>query len=157
MNAWKWLALLGALAAQRSFPPSFSPSSPPSSPAHRLVVRGIIALHNFEYEDANEAFQQARTLDPAEALAYWGEAMTYNQTLWRNENVPAGREALARLGTTPDARAAKVPDPRTGALLAAIDAFFGDGDAAARRQRYADAMARVHTQFPDDADVGSVS
>src|SRR5437879_10586107 len=94
MNAWKWLALLGALAAQ----PSFPPSSPPSSPAHLLVVRGIIALHNFEYEDANKAFQQARTLDPAEALAYWGEAMTYNQTLWRNENVPAGREALARLG-----------------------------------------------------------
>jgi len=155
MNAWKWLALLGALAAQRSFPPSFSPSSPPSSPAHRLVVRGIIALHNFEYEDANEAFQQARTLDPAEALAYWGEAMTYNQTLWRNENVAAGREALARLGTTPDARAAKAPDPRTRALLAAIDAFFGDGDAAARRQRYADAMARVHTQFPDDADIAS--
>ena len=81
--------------------------------------------------------------------------MTYNQTLWRNENVAAGREALARLGTTPDARAAKAPDPRTRALLAAIDAFFGDGDAAARRQRYADAMARVHTQFPDDADIAS--
>src|SRR2546430_2064257 len=111
MNAWKWLALLGALAAQ----PSFPPSSPPSSPAHLLVVRGIIALHNFEYEDANEAFQQARTLDPAEALAYWGEAMTYNQTLWRNENVPAGRGAVARVGVTSQVRAGEAPDPSTPA------------------------------------------
>jgi len=159
MNAWKWLALLGALAAQPSFqppsPPSIPLSSQPSSQAHALVVRGIVALHNFEYEDANEAFQQARTLDPADALAYWGEAMTYNQTLWRNENVPAGREALARLGATPEARAAKAPDPKTRALVAAIDAFFGDGDAAIRRQRYADAMARVHAQFPDDPDIAS--
>src|ERR671937_1838571 len=132
MNGWKFLALVALLAAQ--------PPASPSSQAEALVAKGIVALHNFEYEEANEAFQQARTLDPTEALAYWGEAMTYNQTLWRNENVAAAREALGRLGPTPEARATRTPDPRVRALLAALDALFGDGDAAARRGRYADAM-----------------
>jgi len=147
MNQWRIVALVGVLSAQ--------PAASPSSRAHSLVTRGIVALHNFEYEDANEAFQQARTLDPTEALAYWGEAMTYNQTLWRNENVSAAREALGRLGPTPEARATKTSDPKARALLAALDALFGDGDAAARRGRYADAMARAHAQFPDDPDVAS--
>jgi tetratricopeptide (TPR) repeat protein len=119
------------------------------------VARGIVALHNFEYEEANEAFQQARTLDPTEALAYWGEAMTYNQTLWRNENVAAAREALGRLGPTPEARAAKVADRRTRALVGAVEVLFGNGDASSRRRLYADAMARVHEQFPDDPDIAA--
>src|ERR1700716_2647464 len=69
--------------------------------AEPIYRRGVAALHQFEYEDANEAFQQARRTDPRFAMAYWGEAMTYNQTLWRNEDVQAGRQALARLGATP--------------------------------------------------------
>ena len=51
--------------------------------------RGMTAQHNFEYEEANEAFTQARSIDPQFALADWGEAMTYYQVLWRSENVDA--------------------------------------------------------------------
>ena len=71
--------------------------------AEPAYLRGVTALHQFEYEDANEAFLQARRLDPSFVMAYWGEAMTYNQTLWRNEDVQAGRQALAGLGATPAA------------------------------------------------------
>src|SRR4051812_11725636 len=78
----------------------------PPSPAARDFARGLTALHHFEYEDANAAFIQARESDPAFVMAYWGEAMTYYQTLWRNENVDAGRQALARLAPTSAARAA---------------------------------------------------
>ncbi len=72
-----------------------------------LFRRGMTALHNFEYEEANEAFGLARQVDPGFALAYWGEAMTYHQTLWRRENVDAARQVLGLLGPTPAARAAK--------------------------------------------------
>src|ERR1700730_13846925 len=75
--------------------------------ARTIFLRGVIALHLFEYEDANEAFRQAREIDPGFAMAYWGEAMTYNQTLWRREDMQAARQALARLGPTPAARSAK--------------------------------------------------
>jgi tetratricopeptide (TPR) repeat protein len=123
--------------------------------ARDFFIRGVAALHLFEYEDANEAFRQARQIDPGFAMAYWGEAMTYNQTLWRNENVQAARQTLARLGSTPAARRAKAGNPREQALLAAVDVLFADGDAATRHRNYADAMGQLYARDPDDPDVAS--
>src|SRR2546430_10639311 len=75
--------------------------------ARSKIARGIEALHYFEYEEANEAFREAHRLDAGLVMACWGEAMTYHQTLWRKEDVQAGRTALARCGTTPAPRAAQ--------------------------------------------------
>jgi tetratricopeptide (TPR) repeat protein len=125
------------------------------SASQAAIGRGIAALHSFEYEDANAAFQQARAIDPASVLACWGEAMTYHQTLWRNENIDAARQALARLAPTPEARAAKASTLKERLLLTAIELLFGPGDAQERRRRYAEAMGRAHAQLPDDADVAS--
>src|SRR5437762_8434666 len=72
-----------------------------SADARLSYERGVAALHLFEYEDANDAFRQAQAIDPGFAMAYWGEAMTYNQTLWRKEDIAAGRSALGRLGQSP--------------------------------------------------------
>ena len=123
--------------------------------ARASFERGVTALHLFEYEEANEAFRQARQLDPGFAMVYWGEAMTYNQTLWRNENVQAARQTLARLGSTPATRRAKAGNPKDQALIAAVDVLFADGDAVTRHRNYADAMGRIHAQQPDDPDVAS--
>ena len=117
---------------------------------------GLTALHNFEYEQANEAFREARRADPTLVLAYWGEALTYYQTLWRNENVEAARRALAALGGSPGARAAKARNPREKGLLGAVELLFGEGDAATRHRRYVDAMAKVAAENPDDPDVVSL-
>src|SRR5262249_14790704 len=89
------------------------------------IADGIVALHQFEYEDANDAFREARGLDPGAVLAYWGEAMTYHQALWRREDVQAARAALARLAPTAAARAAKARSPRELGLIAAADQLFG--------------------------------
>src|SRR5262245_58977598 len=118
--------------------------------------RGMTALHNFEYEDANEAFALARRADPGFVLAYWGEAMTYHQTLWRRENVESARQVLSQLGATPEARAAKANTARVRGLLGAVDELFGIGDASSRRQRYAAAMERLSASFPDDDDIGAL-
>ncbi len=117
---------------------------------------GLTALHNFEYEQANEAFHEARTADPALVLAYWGEAMTYHQTLWRNENVDAARRVLAELGPTAAARAEKAATTKERVLLAAADALFGEGDADARRRRYVEAMSKAAAAQPDDPDIASL-
>jgi len=118
--------------------------------------RGLTALHQFEYEDANEAFRQAGELDPGFVMAYWGEAMTYHQTLWRHENVEAARLTLARLGPTPAARRAKTSSPKEQAWLGAVEILFGDGDAETRRRSYADTMGQLHAREPDDPDVASL-
>ena len=118
--------------------------------------QGMTALHLFEYEDANEAFVHARQVDPAFVMAYWGEAMTYHQALWRNENLDAGRQALARLAPTASLRRARTQDRKEQAWLGAVERLFGSGDAGARRMQYADAMARMYGDYPDDPDVASL-
>jgi len=120
------------------------------------VARGLAALHLFEYEDANEAFRSAQNADPGLAMAYWGEAMTYDQILWRKEDIAAGRDALRRLGASHAARLARAATATERNLIDAADALFGDGDSAVRHQKYADAMARASEQDPENADVAAL-
>jgi tetratricopeptide (TPR) repeat protein len=127
-----------------SFPNSGTPA------AQAPFVRGVLLLHSFEYDDAIAAFREAERIDPSFALAYWGEAMCFNQTLWYNENLAKGREALNRLAATPAARQAKAPTAREKAYLDAVEKMFGPGDKASRNRAYADRMADLHAQFPDD-------
>src|SRR5690348_11562701 len=119
----------------------------PVAAAKARFDQALTALHDFEYEQANAGFLEAERLDPQFALAYWGEAMTYDQLLWHNENVEAGRRALAKLAPTPAARAGKAANARDRGLLAAADVLFGDGDSTARHERYAAAMRALDTAF----------
>jgi tetratricopeptide (TPR) repeat protein len=59
--------------------------------------KGLLLLHSFEYEDAREAFQKAQKKDPKMAMAYWGEAMTYNHSLWHEQDYEAATTVLANL------------------------------------------------------------
>jgi tetratricopeptide (TPR) repeat protein len=127
-----------------------------SAEAQALFTQGLAALHLFEYEDANEAFRRAENIDPGFAMAYWGEALTYSQTLWRNEDVAAARGALDRLGPSPSTRLARARTPTEKALIAAVETLFGKGDADARHRNYADAMRRVHEQGRDDPDIAAL-
>jgi tetratricopeptide (TPR) repeat protein len=118
-------------------------------------VRGVLLLHSFEYDDAIDAFRQAQRLDPAFAMAYWGEAMCYNQPLWYNENLDKGRAALARLAPSRAARQARAQTPRERAYLDAVERLFGDGDKAARDRGYAGRMADLARAYPDDDEAAA--
>src|SRR5438876_7927217 len=83
----------------------FSNSGSPAAQADFLT--GLAQLHNFQYPQAAEAFQRAESLDPRFAMAYWGEAMTYNHAVWQQQDLAAARAALAKLGATAESRAAK--------------------------------------------------
>ena len=126
------------------FPTSGAPA------AQHDFVRGVAWLHSFGYEEAIEAFRAAQRVDSQFAMAYWGEAMSFNQPLWFHEEVAQGRAALARLAPTPQARAAKATTRREQMYLTAVDALFGQGDRPARHQAYADAMAALVAAFPTD-------
>jgi tetratricopeptide (TPR) repeat protein len=112
-------------------------------------------LHSFEYDDAISAFREAQRVDPRFAMAYWGEAMCFNQPLWRNEDVPKGRAALARLAPTPIERQGKAPTAREKAYLAAVERLFGDGTQTARDLAYADRMADLSRQYPMDEEAAA--
>ena len=149
--------LIGAgaqIAAQRRGPAVVFPTSG-SPAAHAEFLIGVAALHNFEYEDANAAFIKAQQIEPGFAMAYWGEAMTYHQTLWHNEDAAAARRILLRLAPDAAARAAKAGTQRERGFLGAVEALFGAGDVTARRAAHARVMAANYAQFPDDPEVAT--
>jgi tetratricopeptide (TPR) repeat protein len=113
-------------------------------------IRGVTWLHSFGYEDAIDAFRAAQHNDPGFVLAYWGEAMCFNQPLWFFEEPEKGRAALAKLGATRELRAAKAQTPRERMYLAAVEALYGTGNKAARDKAYSDAMATLAAQHPGD-------
>lgn len=123
--------------------------------AQASFLRGLALLHNFEYPRAAAAFREAQAADPGFALAYWGEAMTYNHPVWMEQDAEAGRAALGRLAATPAARAARVRDPRERLYLEAVEALYGEGDKHARDRSYSDAMGRLFAAHPDDVDARS--
>ena len=147
MGRFALLALL-ALTPLR-FPTSGSPAAQPS------FLRGVTALHNFEYEDAVEAFRDAQRIDRGFAMAYWGEVMACNQTLWRNQDSDTARESLLRLGPTSEARLAKAPTDREKDYLRAVEILFGNGDRDARDRAYAEAMGKLAAAYPDDLEAAT--
>ena len=75
--------------------------------AQEAFLQGVLLLHNFAYPQAARAFEEAERVDPNFALAYWGEAMTYNHPIWYETDADAGRKALAKFSgqVTPRERA----------------------------------------------------
>jgi tetratricopeptide (TPR) repeat protein len=128
------------------FPNSGAVSAQPS------FLRGIALLHSFEYDRAAQAFREAQRADPGFALAYWSEALTTSHILWREENLPAARAALARLAPTREARLARAGDARERSFGSAVEAFYAEGPLPDRVRAYAAAMRRHASSYPDDPE-----
>ena len=126
------------------------PTSSHSAPARAAFLRGMLLLHVFEYPDAEAAFQQAESLDPGFALAYWGEAMCATHPVWNQQDLERGRAVLAKLGPTSEARAAKAPTARERAYLQTAELLYGDGDKLARDQKVEQAFGRLADAWPGD-------
>ncbi len=120
--------------------------------AQPAFLRGLLLLHSFEYRAARQSFQDAERADPAFAMAYWGEALTYNQTLWREQDRDAALAALAKLAPDAAGRAAKAPTARERAYLASVELLYGAGDKSTRDAKFCAALAALATSYPDDLD-----
>jgi tetratricopeptide (TPR) repeat protein len=133
---------------------TFPNSGPPG--AQKDFIDGVLYLHNFEYEDAADAFRRAQVAAPGFAPAYWGEAMTYNHPIWMERDVEAGRGALAKLAPTAEERATKAGSEREAGYLAAVEVLYGTTPATAdlskeeRDDVYRDAMQQMHEAYPED-------
>jgi Tfp pilus assembly protein PilF len=123
--------------------------------AQAPFLRGLAFLHSFEYEQAAAAFRAAQQADPAFAMAFWGEALTYCHLLWGEDDAAGARRALTRLAPSRDARLAKAGTPREREFGDAIEALVADGDLPARVRGFVDGMRRVAASYPDDLDAVS--
>ncbi len=117
--------------------------------------RGVALLHSFAYEDADRAFTDVASRDPACALAHWGRAMSRYHQLW---DVPAGAALAAGIQEIGQAEAMSGRTPRERALIAALAVYFaeaGNVPAAVRAMRYSDAMAELARAYRDDDEIAT--
>ncbi len=132
-----------------------------SAAAQAAFLKGVLLMHSFEYDDAKEAFVEAQQADPGFAMAYWGEAMTYNHPVWQQTAPELAKAALARLAPTAEGRLAKAPTAKEKDWLASLDSLYGPGDTStslsagklARDRAYAEHMRRMHERYPADDEV----
>src|SRR5579863_6837327 len=132
---------------------SFANSGAPA--AQSAFLHGLAQLHNFEYEDAAKFFQLAEQADPNFAMAYWGEAMTFNHPVWMQQDLAAARAALQKLASSADARGLKARTDREKGYLDAVEILYGEGTKEDRDFRYETAMRKLHESYPDDVDAAA--
>lgn len=123
--------------------------------AQEAFMQGLLMLHSFEYLDARVAFQEAREIDADFAMAYWGEALTHYRVLWNEIELAEARDVMAKLGDTPDARAAKATTQREKDYIAALDVLLGGDDDAGRALQYAEALEVLTHDYPDDENAAA--
>jgi hypothetical protein len=129
------------------------PTSTHSQKAQEEFLRGMLLLHLFEYPAAERAFIEARTLDPAFAMAYWGEAMTFTHPLWNEQDKARGAAALARLGRTAAERAARAGTPLERDWLEVTDLLYGEGDKVERDRRVLAQLEAMNLRYPHNDEV----
>lgn len=125
--------------------------------AQRYFDQGLRMAYGFNHDAAARAFAEAERLDPACAMCVWGQALV----LGPNINLPMD-PALAKDATVLATRAARLAGSAREAdraLIQALQARYADPapeDRAPLDRAYADAMARVVAQFPDDDDAATL-
>lgn len=123
--------------------------------AQSAFERGMLLLHSFEYEDARTAFLETQEIDPDFGMAYWGEAMTYNHSLWSRQQQDKAIEALGKYAPTKEERLAKIASGLEHDLFEAVEVLYGEGKKLERDQAYSDYMASLHEKYPDNHEVAS--
>jgi hypothetical protein len=122
--------------------------------ARRRFEHAMAVLHSFWWEEGERAFAAVTRADSNCAMAYWGLALN----AWGNPF--AGGPVGPGLGRGVEAaeRAAAHPAPtrREQGFIAASTALYRDAATtpnAVRLQAYADTMARLHEELPEDTEV----
>lgn len=127
-----------------------------SEEAKPLFLRGHLLMHSFEFTDAAEAFREAQKIDPECVMAYWGEAMTYNHAIWKEQDYEEGKNTLLKLGATPIDRIQKAKTELEKDFMRALEILYGEGTKIERDKAYADYMGKLYKKYPANHEVASL-
>jgi len=126
-----------------------------SEDAQQHFLHGLAQLHNFEYWSAAEDFQKVQQIDPDFALAYWGEALTYNHTIWMRQDKKAALKALNKYASSPSKREKKAKSYLERDLLKAVDILYGEGTKQQQDDLYLSFMEKLHNKYPKNVEIAS--
>jgi tetratricopeptide (TPR) repeat protein len=143
--------LLVAAVARADVPASMGsidfPVSGGTPEAREHLMRGLLALHSFWYDEAEAQMAAAVKADPTFAMGWWGVAFGHSKLLWQADDLEASRAALAKI------TGVEKLTPLERAWIEAVRALVGDGNKRERRAAFAAALEKMHAQFPKDDEV----
>ncbi len=129
------------------------PVSTQNKEAQLFINQGLNLAYGFNHAEAYRAFQEAARLDPALAIAYWGQALVLGPNI--NAMMEPDDEPLA-LKRVQQAKSLidKATEKEQALINALAKRYSGKSEQRAiNDSAYADAMRTVHERFPDDPDI----
>ncbi|MEW5930228.1 MAG: hypothetical protein AB1941_22445 [Gemmatimonadota bacterium] len=122
-----------------------------SPEAQAYFDQGVKLMYAFAVPEARRSFAEARRLDPACALCWWGEAWSlgpYLNGAMRDEDAPAATAAARRARRLAAARGTPLERALTGAMAERYRESHGAAGRRGLDSAYARAMERVYARFP---------
>jgi tetratricopeptide (TPR) repeat protein len=157
-----------AAAAPDSAPPALLrdalgpftwPVSTASAQAQAYFDQGVKLMYAYARVHARPSFAQARRLDPACAMCWWGEAWSMGAYLngpMNDVDAPAAHAAATRARELAAANGTPLERALTEALTARYAPAHGPGVRRQLDSAYARAMEGVYARFPDDLQVATL-
>ena len=126
-----------------------------NSIAEPAFEKGLLLLHSFEYEDARTAFLEAQKLDSTFAMAYWGEAMSYNHSLWQRQEKDKALAALNKLAPTAEAREKLAATELQKDFFRSLAILFGEGTKYERDIAYNQFLEGLTQKYPENNEIAA--
>jgi len=129
------------------------PVSTKNKQAQLFMNQGLNLSYAFNHAEAGRAYREAARLDPNLAMAYWGAALALGPNINAPMDPASEPKALEAIQKAVSLKANA--SAREQALIEALTNRYNGRaeDRKARDRAYADAMRKVHLQFPDDDDI----
>src|SRR5690606_17090534 len=123
--------------------------------AQRYFDQGLRLYYAFNHQEAIRAFTEAVRLDPACAMCHWGVALALGPNINAPMDPTAVEPALAALEQARKGQASDVERAMIDALAARYTTPPPE-DRSTLDQTYADAMAKVVRQYPDNHEAAAL-
>lgn len=126
-----------------------------SAEVQPMLEKGVALLHSFQYQEAQQTFDEAISRDPKCAMAHWGKAMTFYHQLWDLPDKKSLEDGRAEIETAKKLHPASAKEQ---GFVAATAAYFQKNLKAhyvKRAEAYSSSLEKMHTQMPDDVEVGA--
>ncbi|MEQ8313004.1 MAG: hypothetical protein RL839_03650 [Gammaproteobacteria bacterium] len=122
--------------------------------AQQYFDQGIRLYYAFNHAEAIRAFKEAQRLDPSCAICWWGEALAWGPNINLPMDTPSGLAAFAAIEQAVALRSNA--SEKEQSLIDALAVRYAE-DAPQQRshldQAYAEAMAELVSQYPQDIDI----
>jgi tetratricopeptide (TPR) repeat protein len=127
-----------------------------SARAQQFINQGVNLAYGFNHAEAGRAFAEAARLDPACAMAYWGQALVLGPNI--NATMNPDDEAKAHDLVQKAASLKKSVTPRERDYIDALAArYTGKAEERQKADRaFADAMRALAKKYPRDLDAATI-